>query len=203
MLELRYLIEDTEDNMPFNIKTFRKSLSTIAKPSHFEINFIGLPTAVFGADAVKRNSGIIYRAYNAQLPGINLDTIERRYHGPLRQIPVNFMYQQLSVAFIENSDYDVRDLFDTWTKNLVLKSNGYFSRYYDEIVAQSVELSLFDTSGDLIRKYRFNEVYPIGISPVGLDWGYRDTFISINVEFAYRSWDVLEITKNNPVVNTQ
>lgn len=203
MRELLYLIEDTEDNMPFNIKTFRKEISTIAKPSYFEINFIGLPTAVFGANSVKRNEGIVYRAYNAQLPGINLDTIERRYHGPQRQIPVNFMYQQLSIAFIENSDYDVRDLFDTWTKNLVLQSNGYFSRYYDEIVAQSVELTLYNTVGAIVRKYRFNEIYPIGVSPIGLDWGYRDTFMSINVELAYRSWDVIEIPKLNPVVNTQ
>lgn len=179
--------------MPFNIKTFRKEISTIAKPSHFEINFIGLPTAVFGANAVKRNEGIVYRAYNAQMPGVNLDTIERRYHGPQRQIPVNLMYQQLSIAFIENSEYQIRSMFDVWIQNLVLKSEGYFSRYYDEVIAQSIELSLLDSGGSIARRYRFNEVYPIAISPVGLDWGYRDTFMSINVEFAYRSWDILAV----------
>lgn len=190
--------------MPFNIRKFRDAIDTIAKPSHFEVFFVGLPLKIFpyGSDQLKLTDDYKFRGFNIQLPGINMDTIERRYHGPIRQLPVGVMYQPVGVSLIDTHDYKIRELFDYWVNFICNPSEGYFIDYYDEVVASEMFLYLYDPEGYLIRKYIFEEVYPMSVNGVNLDWGLRDTFITTNIELVYRKWRVEKVKPFGEISNT-
>ena len=186
--------------MPFNAKNFREKLGTIAKPSMFDLHFINPPSAIFIEEDKKVFGEIPFRAYSSQLPGINLDTVERRYHGPQRMIPVGYFFQQLNMSIIETADYGMRRIFDHWVTKIAPDKNGYFLNYYDEIIASELLLKVYKKSPNIgsnptdvkpVRTYKLEEVYPITISPIVLDWGYRDTFSAVNIELAYRKWSIV------------
>ena len=179
--------------MPYNAKKFRDRIKTFAKPSTFDIQFTGLPESIFLPADIKTFDELQFRAYSTQLPGINLDTVERRYHGPQRMIPTGYFYQQMNISIIETGDYKMRELFDYWVNQIAPAQNGYYLFYYDELIAKEMLIKLYDKANNekIIKTYKLEEVYPIGISPVVLDWGYRDTFTAINIDLAYRKWSVI------------
>lgn len=206
--------------MPFNAKTFREKIGTIAKPSLFDLHFVNPPSAIFVEQDKALFQDIPFRGYSAQLPGINMDTLERRYHGPQRMLPVGYFYQPFNISIIETADYNMRKLFDHWVHKIAPDSNGYFLNYYDEIIASELLVKVykrapafqtitntatsfavpFTSSSDTatlitdvkpVRTYKLEEVYPLTVSPIVLDWGYRDTFSAVNIELAYRKWSII------------
>lgn len=196
--------------MPFNLQNFRADMNKtgFAQPNHYEIQMVGMPAGINFSDKQKEIfNGLPLKVYSTQLPGVILDTLERRYHGPIRLIPTGFVYQQLPVMIYENADYGVRDAFDTWIYGLT-ERDGWFTKYYDDIIVPQMYLKLYSRTGEVdangnlkpIKTYVFNEVYPISVSATQLDWAANNSIMGINIELQYHSWGVVDgdITSTRP-----
>lgn len=187
--------------MAFNTQKFRAELakSKFAQPNHFEIQFVGEPPKLpFQQKELDIFYGMRMKAFSTQLPGMVIDTIERRYHGPTRLIPTGFAFQQLPLMIYETSDHVVRGMFDTWMYGIA-ENKDWFVRYYDDIIVKEMRLSLYekapqqDSAGEAlpVKTYIFEEVYPISVSAVQLDWSANNTMMGVSVDLQYHRWSIL------------
>lgn len=183
--------------MAFNTQAFRANLKSFAQPNHFSMSFIGPPKGLnFTEDETRLfDTNFKFRAFSASLPGRNLDTLERRYTGPSRLIPTGYAYQPMTISILETENHDVRGLFDRWM-NHVASYDSWFSKYYDDIIAQELRLELYtrspwlDSAGGAtpVKVYTLKEVYPIAVTATQLDWGSNNNITVINVELQYYIW---------------
>lgn len=187
--------------MAFNTTKFRAEMAknNFAQPCHFELQFVGNPPKLpFQDKELEIFYGMKLKAFSTQLPGMIIDTIERRYHGPTRLIPTGFVYQQLPLMIYENSQHTVRGMFDTWMEGIAANKD-WFVRYYDDIIVPEMRLSLYerkapsDSAGDAlpIKTYIFEEVYPISVSAVQLDWSATNTLMGVSIDMQYHKWRIL------------
>lgn len=183
--------------MAFNVENFRKYMASgFVQPNHYEIEFVGAPPAILQSSSIYSTfSGVKMKCFSTQLPGMVLDVIERRYSGPYRLIPVGFTFQQLPIMLYEDSYYNVRTLFDTWMYSIA-EDRDLFVKYYDDIIAKQMNIYLYKKGGDgelqPIRTYMLEEVYPLSVSPVQLDWSANNTVMGVNIELQYHRWSVME-----------
>jgi len=193
--------------MAFNTQVFRKTLDkNYVQPNHYEIEFVGAPPAILKDKSVAAAfNNVKMKCFSTQLPGMVLDVIERRYNGPYRLIPVGFTFQQMPIMLYEDSSYSVRKLFDTWMYSIA-EDRDLFVKYYDDIIAQQMNIYLYKKGApgakELIpvRTYMLEEVYPLSVSPVQLDWSANNTIMGVNIELQYHRWSVMDgapATSNN------
>lgn len=190
--------------MAFNTEKFRKSFGSHVQPNHYTVEFIGkpnLPNFTPEQNAIF-DSGVGMRCFSTQLPGLILDTIERRYSGPYRLIPVGFVYQQVPIMLYENENFEVRGLFDSWMYGIA-ENRDLFVRYYDDIIAHEMRVHLFnrypnilDGEATPVKTYIFEEVYPLSVGAVQLDWSANNTILGVNVEIQYHRWSVINHQNN-------
>lgn len=185
--------------MAFNTANFRRSMNKgFVQPNHYEIEFVGAPPAILKDKNVSDSfGGAKMRCFAAQMPGMVLDVIERRYSGPYRLIPVGFTFQIMPLMLYEDSDYSVRNLFDTWMYSIA-EDRDLFVKYYDDIIAKQMNIYLYKKGGgakdemEPVRTYMLEEVYPLSVSPIQLDWSANNTVIGVSIELQYHRWSVME-----------
>lgn len=203
--------------MAFNLKQFRESTKKgFVQPNHYEIEFVGAPPAILKDKEVSNSfNNVKMKCFSTQLPGMVLDVIERRYHGPYRLIPVGFTFQQMPIMLYEDTSYSVRKLFDTWMYSIA-EDRDLFVKYYDDIIAKQMNIYLYKrgfnsnnqtTESIPVRTYILEEVYPLSVSPVQLDWSANNTVMGVSVELQFHRWSVVDgvplTTTNDKRAHTQ
>ncbi len=177
--------------MAFNTNTFRKNLVSLANPAHFEIRLSGFNNInIFNKKELAVIDKIPYRAFSSQIPGSYIDTVDRTYSGPRRAVPVGIQFQPIPIMIYEPKTYVVRQIFDKWHKYIANIGQAWNVPYYDNCIAQTLNLTTFDKLGNAVVTYIMHEVYPISVTPIQVDWSYSNSYVVTNVEFQYHRWDV-------------
>lgn len=197
----------------FNAKDFRSHLAKgggAAQDNLFEVVIVPPLVArvatsgsmLWGQDA---SQVLTFRAHITDMPARNLESIDRRYAGPMRNVPVGHTYTTLQIQFIEGADRKTRDTLDKWQSSIMDSQDGWSVPYYNEVVAEYIELRLFNRNAGNSGKgnpaakpaavYRFYEAYPITIGASQLSWNSKNQIISVPVEMAFHRWEAIEVPK--------
>jgi hypothetical protein len=136
-----------------------------------------------------------FRAHMSDMPARNLETIDRRYAGPMRNIPVGHTYTTLQLEFIEGGDRATRKIFDTWQASIMDDTHGWNVPYYKDIIAPYIELRLYNRNSTApAAVYRFYECFPVTIGPSQLAWENKNQIMTIPIEIAYHRWENLNVS---------
>lgn len=196
--------------MPFNAAQFRASFDKPAQSNYFEVEITRLPKFInsVGIDKVVRNynAALINKATNSfkfrckatELPSKQLESIERRYHGPQRLVAYGSIFSTLNLEFIEDDNYSVRNLFETW-QDFVFGGGDYRPSYYDDYIGE-ITLKVFTAEGRQVRSYIFTDAFPISLAPNQLAWENVDQFVIVPIEISYHEFvaSSKEVAIKNP-----
>lgn len=181
--------------MAFNAQNFRASFEKPAQSNYFELTISRSPSFIseIESKSALRNpntplvnemlSKIAFRCRATELPSKQLETIERRYHGPQRLVPYGSIFSTLNLEFIEDDKYSVRNFFDTW-QDFAFGGDKYRPAYYDQIIAD-MTLTVFNASGVAVREYVFKDAYPISVNPSQMTWDTNNNILFVPIEITY------------------
>jgi len=178
--------------MPFNAQDFRSHLSTnggLAQNNHFEV-ILTTPKILNGDALASFTDKLTMRAHMVDMPARTLETLDRRYSGPMRNIPVGHTYTTLQLEFIETGDRKTRMFFDEWQEAMMRSTNGWDVPYYNDLICPTIELRLFNRySSQISASYVFHECFPVSIGANQLAWETQNQGIMVPIEIAYYRWE--------------
>ena len=135
----------------------------------------------------------------AQIPSSQLGFIDVPYFGRKLKIAGDRRFDPWTVNIINDEDFAVRNAMEQW--------NNYINLYEQNITAlgtgapgaykSQATVTQFSKSGEVLRTYQFNGIYPEAISTIDLAWASVDEIEEFQVTFQYDTFEVLNgITGN-------
>lgn len=150
----------------------------------------------------------------AALPGISLmtdDAVRRYGTGTVDKMAYGAVFTDITLSFLADGHGEILKMFHNWFKYIVnfdSSRNGetgfngaepYEVGYKDQYAA-TMEITSFNEEGDKIITYKLNEVFPLFLGEIALNWGDSDSIMRIPVTFTFRDWqsDSMSITAVKP-----
>lgn len=179
-------------SVTFNAETFRSRAGKPASPNQYFVTLSGNPK-ILGSqvDSFKLSMA----AHVAELPARQMDVLERRYNGPVRNVPTGHTYATMNIEFLENSDYNIRNYFNLWQNEIFKETEAWKVPFYKDIIADYLDIDLYGPDGRKMSTYRIFEVFPIAISSTNLGWALNNQAMPTNIEFAYHRWEEMNFVK--------
>lgn len=174
--------------MAFNVEEIRSALQLGgARPTLFQVTFDNPVNPV--ADLVK--TPFMVRA--ASIPEATLGNIAIPYFGRIVNAAGDRTYAPWQVTVINDEDFLIRNALEQWS-NAINSFQGNLRRFGTGAMQEyqtQAEVIQYGKTGDVLRVYRFNGIYPQAISGIGLDWSTRDTIEEYQVTFVYNYWEIV------------
>jgi hypothetical protein len=191
--------------MPFNVSTFA-SLGLPyggARASLFEV-FLTLPAGLANPRA-EAQFRFVCKA--ASIPQSTVGQIEVPYFGRKVKMAGNRTFDNWTVTVMNDEDFSIRHAFEEWSAainshennlrdpGLIFESGqaAYRSRATVRHYAKTGVYGSGTAAGDAAiptRIYTFNNIFPLNISNIDLNWETTDAIEEFTVEFAYDYWSV-------------
>ena len=148
----------------------------VARPTRYNV-WIAPP----GGEDVGLAATTANLAEAVTFPGRSLATVQRRHHGPQRDIPYERLFSgDLEITFLWGKDNSaVRQGYEDWM-DLAIQSNknNVASR---EAYTGTMNIEIED--GDF--SITVNEVFPKLINPVSLGWNMNDEYLKQVITFSF------------------
>lgn len=138
----------------------------------------------FGGDGRELNT--LCRAAN--LPGRQITTQERRIGMITQKMPYGFAFNDISLTFLLDQNYSIRNYFDTWQRAIVNPGSyelAYKSEYTRDVVIQ--QLNHGDDS--VIYSIKLLRAFPTTVNAIELGDEQENTLVQLGVELSYTDWE--------------
>jgi len=162
--------------MAFNIADFQSNfLGDGARPNLFEVQVTRL-----GQDF-----SFVCKA--AQLPGSTIGVVEVPYFGRAIKYAGNRTFQEWTVTILNDENFETRNTLELIMAD-INSHEGNLATLLQDGYSFNADVIQYGKTGDELKRYTFNGMFPTDISPIDLDWGSNDTIEEYQVTFAYQYW---------------
>lgn len=178
--------------MALSLNTFKQRLADGgARPSLFEMDLT--PPAILGTDVP--NFRFFCRI--SEIPGATVNPITIKYGGREVKYAGNRTYANITVTLFNDEDFRIRKLLERWidiindrgtnrlgypTSSIPLSAPGGFGYLGTGTVRQ------LKKEGSTTRTYFFDDMFPVNLSNIALDWSNDGAIEDYTCEFAYQEW---------------
>jgi len=178
--------------MAFNINDIKQGLLLGgARPTLFEV--------VIHNPLVKTaDPKIPLLARATQLPAMDLGTIQVPYFGRKIKIAGDRTFAPWTVTIMNDEDFIIRNSLEQWShaiNNLVSNLNtmrGGVARSGGPTNYKSdATITQFSKTGQVIRQYKFQGMYPETVGTIDLDWNATDQIEEFQVTFQYDAFTIV------------
>ena len=114
-------------------------------------------------------------------------TAEHRIKGPLRKMPYDTIYNDVTFQFYNDGNFEERAFFEDWMNIIYKKQKGEFE-YWDNYTT-TIQVAQLNMQNRPVRKTTLFEAYPINISEIGLGYENQSQIQTFTVTFAYRDFE--------------
>ena len=121
------------------------------------------------------------------IPESQLGNIPVPYFGRIINFAGDRTYDPWQVTIMNDEDFAVRNALEAWSDSINAKVRNVRDNVDYKSIAIVTQLS---KTGQSLRTYRFNGIYPSRIDPIRLDWSDTNQFERFNVQFTYDYWDI-------------
>lgn len=173
--------------MPFNIGNLRSNLvGGGARPTLFQVLITNPvnPAADFK---------IPFMVKAAALPSYTIGNIDVPYMGRVIKEAGDRTFEDWTVTVINDEDFLIRNAMESWQgainrlRRNIRDTGGSSSLLYKS----QASVQQFSKTGEVIREYQFDGIFPLTIASIPLSWETRDAIEEFEVTFAYDSFEVL------------
>lgn len=183
--------------MAFNVGEFRAQMQGDgARPNLFEVQ-LTFPTFVNPGNANKK---ITFMCKTASLPGSTIGHVPVFYFGRETKLAGNRTFPEWTLSIINDEDFSVRNAFEKWLNGI----NRHVSNVRDAWAGNSLGyttngiVTQFGKTGDTLKTYTFQGIFPVDVSQIDVDWGSNDTIEEFSVTLAYQYFT--STAKDNTVI---
>lgn len=124
----------------------------------------------------------------AALPGLNIATTEHNVMGEHRQFPYMKNYDNVSMSFYIDNDFEVKGFFDNWLR-YISDDNSKITNYYSDYISPTVEIDVLPMGSETpTHTVILHEAYPKAISNIALSASSRDVAkVTISMNYKYHT----------------
>lgn len=179
--------------MAFNINEIRSQLSLGgARNSLFQVT---IQNPANGAADVK----VPFLVRAAQIPASTLGLIEVPYFGRKIRLAGDRTFADWTVTVINDEDFAIRNAMEQWSNQIQTFQTNVreFNTASPSAYKAQAQVTQFSKTGQAIRTYTFNGIFPTEVSPIDLDWNATDSIEEFTVTFQYDWWEVTGGTTGN------
>lgn len=172
--------------MAFNINEIKSQLAGGgARPSLFQVRLSN--PASSQADAV---APFMIKA--AQIPASSIQQLEVFYFGRPIKLAGQRVFDNWTVTVINDEDFKVRKALETWSYNINSYSGNVreFPTSSPAEYKSRAEVIQFSKTGEPLRTYQFEGIFPISLGPIELSWDNGNAIEEFQCEFAVDYWTV-------------
>jgi T4-like virus tail tube protein gp19 len=193
--------------MPFNVSTFASNGLPYggARASLFEVT-LRLPGGI-GEPTAQEQFRFVCKA--SSIPASTLGSIDVPYFGRKVKMAGNRTFDNWSVTVMNDENFFVRHAFEKWSSfinshennlrnSTVSKESSFNNTYRTQAkVLHYAKTGVYNggsaSGGGAIptRQYTFENIFPVSIGNIELNWETTDAIEEFTVEFAYDYWNVL------------
>lgn len=172
--------------MAFNVEEIRSQLvAGGARPTLFQVIITNPVNSI--ADLK-----VPFMVRAAALPESELGLTPVSYFGRVVKFAGDRTFRPWQVTVINDEDFLVRNAMEQWS-NAINSHQGNLRNFTDAsplLYKSTAEVTQFAKTGEPIRTYRFNGIYPAQISNIGLDWSAQNRIEEFTVTFEYDYWEI-------------
>ena len=128
---------------------------------------------------------------SASIPSSNLGLIPVPYFGRIVKIAGDRTFEPWSVAVINDEDFKIRNALETWSNSInQMRGNTRLNSSANLSYKAQAQVTQYSKTGEIIRVYNFEGLYPENISSIDLNWSNTDQIEEFQVQFQYDNWVV-------------
>jgi hypothetical protein len=205
----------------FNIAEFKSNISNggVLQNNKFVV-FIPIPPFIFSnffSDVgnalfnVTSSYNFLYRAEQASIPGISIQTqdVRRMGMGVAEKMPYNVAFQDTSISFLADAKGDVHRFFYSWLSNVTDfkqtalgaiasafgfgSSSSSYEINYKSNYATDIYIFVFDNVGNMVKTITLYDAYPVSLNEIPLDWASPNSLMKVNVGITFKHWSLLGV----------
>jgi hypothetical protein len=173
--------------MAFNINEIKAQLQYGgARPSLFQVRFLNPATS----DADLK---VPFMVKAAAIPAAMQGDIPVPYFGrKIKVAATGRTYDNWTVTVINDEDFRVRKALEAWSHriNLPVRNLRDFGTSAPAEYKQRAEIVQYGQTGQVLRVYQFEGIFPVNVSPIEMNWENGDTIEEFTCEFALDYWTV-------------
>lgn len=173
--------------MVFNINQMRSQLTGGgARPTLFQV----IITNPIDASADLKTPFMVQAA---QIPTYTTGIINVPYMGRVIKEAGDRTFEDWTVTIINDEDFLVRNAMESWSNAINrLERNVRDTGSSSGLDYKSqATVTQFSKTGEPIRTYQFEGLFPSNIASIQLDWSSTDTYEQFDVTFSYDTFEVL------------
>lgn len=164
-----------------------------ARANQFRVT-LNFPTFVDGANAATKAQ---FLCEGASLPGQQISVATQMYRGREVKLAGERRFDNWNITCINDTDFDIHNAFESWMQYINNKQeNSGITNPLLYTVNMNVEQ--LDRNGITLKKYTFQDAWPVSITPIQLDFSANDQIEKFGVEFAY-GWFETEAYKGGQI----
>ncbi len=183
------------------ISDFKNKLSGGgARPNLFEV-VLSFPADLGIGESVLTESRFLVKT--AALPASNVAPIEVPFRGRVLKIAGDRTFEPWTVTIMNDSKFSLRNAFETWVEKIQAANEnitqvtglgdeqdatGYFA---DMFVHQLSRDASKGDKANILRSYKFTDVFPSNVSAIDLDFGSNDAVEEFTVELQIQYWQAI------------
>ena len=108
------------------------------------------------------------------------------------RFPTNVSFGDLSTTIYSDGQGKTLTLFKDWLDYIFpvnfTNNNGAFRVPYKSTYATTATITHFNPEGEPIVRYKFEELYPVGIQDIPLNWGAFEDVVTLQADFKYSTY---------------
>ena len=166
----------------------------LAKTNRYRVT-IATPALMTGF----MNSGRLITLFceSTSLPGQVVATTEQRIMGETREFPYSKMFDNITLSFYIDNNFEVKAFFDNWL-NYISNTQNKITYYYKDYIAPTVLIEVLPMDSEVsMYSITLHEAYPKGISPIRLSADSRDIAkIGVSLNYKYYTTSHVASTKS-------
>jgi len=156
-----------------------------ARPNLFEV-VLAFPTSSPASSTTLEKSRFMVKA--AALPASNIAPIDIAFRGRLLKIAGDRTFDTWTITIINDTDFALRGAFEQWMNSMNNVANATGATNPADYQAEAYVYQL-NREGEVLRKYRFFDVFPTNISQIDLSYDSSDTLEEFTVELQVQYWE--------------
>ena len=158
-----------------------------ARPNLFEVE-LAFPNAAKpdNENEVLEKARFLVKA--AALPASTIAQIDIPFRGRILKIAGDRTFETWTITVINDVDFSIRSAFEKWM-NTINKMNDGTGIVNPVDYQKDATVHQLNRDGDILRSYKFWDIFPTNISTIDLNYETTDTVQEFTVEMQVHYWE--------------
>lgn len=180
----------------FSVAQFKSNLQFGgARNTLFQVQLTAPPRLGLDLDLQK----VPFLVKSANIPASNLGLIPVPYFGRIVKMAGDRTFDAWNVTVINDEDFRIRNALETWSNAInQLRGNTRLVSAENLTYKAQATVTQYSKTGETLRTYTFEGLYPAQISAIDLNWASTDQIEDFQVTFEYDNWTVVPGTTGTP-----